>query len=68
MAEQAENAIAGWATNGEAGLSEYFSPDMLANVPDGAMDDTWRQLLEQFGAPTAVTTPTPSPIALRRFA
>lgn len=50
LAEDAQAAIAGWATNGQTGLAPHFSPDMLANVPAGAMDDTWSQLVEQFGA------------------
>lgn len=50
LAEDAEQAIAGWATNGQPGLAPHFSPDMRANVPAGAMDDTWSQLVEQFGA------------------
>ena len=50
LAKDADQAVAGWATDGQSGLAPHFSPDMLANVPAGAMDDTWNQLVEQFGA------------------
>ncbi len=50
LAVDADEAITGWATKGQAGLASYFSPDMRANVPPGAMDDTWNQLVSQFGA------------------
>ena len=50
LAVDAAEAITGWATNGQTGLAAHFSPDMVANVPVGAMDATWSQFIEQFGA------------------
>lgn len=49
-AEQAQAAITGWATDGQPGLAPYFSPDMVANLPAGALDGAWSQFIEQFGA------------------
>ena len=50
LAQDADAAITGWATIGQQGMAPYFSPDMLANVPEGALDGTWIQLTDQFGA------------------
>ncbi|TXC73531.1 serine hydrolase [Sphingorhabdus soli] len=50
LANDADQAVAGWAAHGQAGIASHFSPDMLANVPAGALDETWAQFLEQFGA------------------
>ncbi|MBU4062836.1 serine hydrolase [Hyphomonas sp.] len=50
LAADAEAAITGWATNGQPGLAPYFSPDMAANLPTGALDGAWSQFIEQFGA------------------
>tara|TARA_R110002051_G_C8740891_1_gene499065 strand:+ start:293 stop:2005 length:1713 start_codon:yes stop_codon:yes gene_type:complete len=47
---RAQAAITDWATGGQAGFAPYFSPEMLANVPAGALDETWSQFVEQFGA------------------
>lgn len=49
LAAEAQTAIAGWATNGQPGLAPYFSPDMVANLPAGALDGAWSQFIEQFG-------------------
>lgn len=50
LAINAEAAITGWATDGQPGLTPYFSAEMGANVPAGALDETWSQLTGQFGA------------------
>jgi CubicO group peptidase (beta-lactamase class C family) len=50
LAANAQAAITGWATNGQPGLAPYFSPDMVANLPAGALDGAWSQFIEQFGA------------------
>tara|TARA_R110000824_G_scaffold209_5_gene966 strand:- start:1545 stop:3287 length:1743 start_codon:yes stop_codon:yes gene_type:complete len=50
QAEEAGDAIAAWAAKGQTGIASHFSPDMLANVPAGALDDTWSQFIDQFGA------------------
>ncbi len=50
LAEDAAEAITDWAKNGHTGLAEHFSQKMAANVPAGAMDATWSQFIEQFGA------------------
>lgn len=49
-AADAQAAITGWATKGQPGLAPYFSPDMVANLPAGALDGAWSQFIEQFGA------------------
>lgn len=49
-AVDAQAAVAGWVTKGQAGMAPHFSPDMLTNLPAGALDDTWSQFLQQFGA------------------
>lgn len=50
LAADAQAAITGWATGGQSGMAPYFSPDMVANLPDGALDGAWSQFIEQFGA------------------
>jgi CubicO group peptidase (beta-lactamase class C family) len=50
LAADAQAAITGWATSGQSGMAPYFSPDMVANLPDGALDGAWSQFIEQFGA------------------
>lgn len=50
LAADAQAAITGWAMEGQSGLAPHFSADMLANVPAGALDETWSQILGQFGA------------------
>jgi len=49
LASDAQAAIAGWATNGQSGMAPHFSPDMVANLPAGALDGAWSQFIEQFG-------------------
>jgi CubicO group peptidase (beta-lactamase class C family) len=50
LAADAQAAVTGWATSGQSGMAPYFSPDMVANLPDGALDGAWSQFIEQFGA------------------
>lgn len=48
-ATDAQAAITDWATAGQAAFSARFSPNMLANVPPGALDELWSQFTRQFG-------------------
>ncbi|WP_339929320.1 serine hydrolase [uncultured Brevundimonas sp.] len=50
LAADARAAITGWATSGQSGMAPHFSPDMVANLPDGALDGAWSQFIDQFGA------------------
>ena len=50
LAAEAQAAMTGWATSGQSGMAPHFSPDMVANLPPGALDGAWSQFIEQFGA------------------
>lgn len=50
LALKANALVKDWAEQGQAGLQSSFSANLASNLPEGALDGMWQQLLAEHGA------------------